>query len=79
MANNEVYGRIFKNTKFITDKKIDAKVDGKKIELKNNIDGEPMVEYDGKTYKLNWMDIVHLAKDKGLFDEDTGANNDNRS
>ena len=49
---------------------------GKTMELCiGAMNGAPMVNYNGKHYILNWQDIVELAIDAGLLNEDTEVEN----
>ena len=43
--------------------------DGKEFEISVAVNMSPLVKYKKKFYSLSWDDILHLAEEKGLFDE----------
>ena len=47
----------------------------KTMELCTAMNGAPMVSYNNKHYILEWQDIVKLAIDAGLLNEDTEVDN----
>lgn len=71
--NNETqtYGKIEKGGFFLRQYVGEAtSSDGKKFEIATTMQGEPLIVYGNKMFKLSWNDICNMAEAAGLFKED---------
>ena len=67
----QTYGKIEKGGFFLRQYVGEAtSSDGKKFEIATTIQGEPLIVYGNKMFKLSWNDICNMAEAAGLFKED---------